>query len=315
MTQSSNPLWSQIWQQLAVMLDAGLTIEKAVQTLVLPAPKTRAERRMNAVLERMYSLTRRGMGLSDAVRRAGAMDEFDLSLLRTAETAGRLPDGLNAIAQRRLAQIQRVATLSTSLWLPQLLLLIGGFAALLVRVARGDNLLPSLVEISCWVVGARIVTVLFLGLLGLDPRVYLSKLWPLSWLRKHSLLFQSSFELTFFSAFLWQIRAGVAVEQVTKNCKGLLSNKAFQGTVDRVAQAMSQGLGVADSLIEHGLILSKRLRMTVNVAEQSGRWEQAIEQELGLRAAAITQSVDAKFKWIPRVYYVLALVVVAKLMA
>lgn len=315
MNQSSNPLWSQHWQQLAVMIGAGLSVEKALHTLLKSEPKTSAERKINIALVRVHGLVQRGVSLASAVQRAGAMTKFDGMLLQTAEIAGRLPDGLNAIAQRRLKQIQRVDTLSKSLWLPQCVLIIAAFVAVFIRVAGGEGALSSAVEVGLWLIVIRITTLLFLALLRLDPRIYLSMLWPFSWLRKNSVLFQSSFELIFYSAFLWQVRAGVDVQRATENCQNLLSDQSFQNATINAALSMGDGVGVTDSLGQQGLVLSKRLRMTVSVAEQSGRWEQAIEHELGLQAAIITQSIDAKFKWIPRIYYVIVLLISTGLIA
>lgn len=315
MKHSSNPRWSLHWQQLAVMIGAGLSVEKGLHTLLKAEAKTNSERKIKITIERVKGLVQRGVSLTSAMQRAGAINKFDGVMLQTAEIAGRLPDGLNAIAQRRLKQIQRVDALSNAFWLPQCVLIIAALSAAFIRVSRGEGVLSTCVEVGFWLIVIRIATRLFLALLRLDPRVYLSALWPFNWLRKNSELFQIGFELTFYSAFLWQVRGGLDVQQATENCQNLLSNHSFKYSTMRAAHSMGKGIGVTDSLSQHGLILSKRLSMTVSIAEESGRWEQAIEHELGLQAAIITQSIDAKFKWIPRVYYVIVLLIGFRLMA
>jgi len=52
-------MWPIIWQQLAVMIGAGLSVEKALQTSLKSEPKTTAERNINLVLGRVYGLVQR----------------------------------------------------------------------------------------------------------------------------------------------------------------------------------------------------------------------------------------------------------------
>jgi len=300
--------WPLRWQQLATMLDAGLTVERSLRALSDSGAKP------DATLTRLIGLVQRGVSLPDAVERAGCMSQFDVALLRSAESAGQLPNGLQFIAERRRTQIARVATLSTALWLPQCVLLIGALVAMLLRVFRGTADLIAMLEIVAVVVLVRLATVIFLALLRVDSRVYISILWVVGWLHQHSPLFQISFESIFYRSFLWQIRAGVSAQQAAERCAGLLGSARFGRSVRRAAASMGGGISVTESLEQQSLLLSSRLRTVLAIAEESGRWEQAIDHELDLQQQIIKQKLAAAFTWIPRVYYVFVLVIITGLM-
>jgi len=290
------------------MIAAGVTIEKALESLVKDRNNSIAQR-----LTRALGLVRRGVGLSQALKRSDCLNGFDVQLLATAEAAGCLPDGLNYIAERRLGQQQRVNNLTAALVLPQAVLLIGAFAAIFVRInSYQEPIFNAVVSVAVLTTIAWLMIRFSLVMLRLDARYFLSWLWPIGVVRNQSWFYQATFELLFYRCLLWQLKAGEAVQKATERCQKLLTAPSFQAAVHSAADTMGGGTSVPESLRNSGLVLSRDLRQVMLIADESGRWEQAIAHELTLRGGALKQRLGAVFKWLPRVYYLCVLVFIVR---
>jgi len=88
--------WPMQLRQLAVMIDAGLPIDAALKSLVGRSGKHSLK------LKKAQRLVERGMSLPDALQRALLVKDFDHAMLRCADAAGRVSDGLNHISERRV---------------------------------------------------------------------------------------------------------------------------------------------------------------------------------------------------------------------
>ena len=96
-----NP-WPQQFMQLSSMLDAGLSVEHALKTLYETPNikrKKNKESREQQNLKKVTQHVSRGSTLSTALKANKVIDRFDAALLENAETAGRLPQGLDHISK------------------------------------------------------------------------------------------------------------------------------------------------------------------------------------------------------------------------
>ena len=87
-SDKANILWTQQFQQLSVMIDAGLTIENSLKTL------KGSFKEVDKGLFQVIRFVQRGISLSDALFKASIINDIDHATLSIAEKAGKLPRGL-----------------------------------------------------------------------------------------------------------------------------------------------------------------------------------------------------------------------------
>ena len=314
--------WPAYWQQLSVMIGAGLPIDQSLRTLQGKRSKefkphdnsTAINKTNDSQLQRIIALVERGVSLADAFKRASAISQFDYHLLKSAEAAGRLEQGLQHIAVRWTNQLQRVKSLKSALLLPVVVLIIGALAGVFVRVLKsGQTVFDASISIAIIVLCVVLFFSLMLRVLALDARIYLSVLWPIEFVRRRSLRYQRVFEQLFYRSLLWQIESGIAVEKATSKCSNLLSAQSFKISARSAATNMGSGLSLPQSLIDNGLVLSKRMQQVLLIANQSGSYEQAVGTELVLQRQKLDQQLNDDFKWFARASYVLVLLVISGL--
>lgn len=317
--------WPRCWQQLAVMLDAGLSIEAALRVISNGDAKaengiatrdqqthTQPHKKTSAGLRRAIGLVQRGVGLSDALQRANCLKPTDFSILSAAERAGCLPEGLQYIAQRRLSWLQRIDTLQAKLWLAKALLLVGALVALFIRVAsQNQSPFAAFLDVSIMLIAAWMSIAVLLLMLKVDAVVWLSLTWPMPWFRRRLAIVQWSFEQRFYRMLMWLIAAGVPADQSLDACRGLLNVAAFQRSLNTAEESVARGISLANSVEQAGLVLSHDLRRVMRIANHSGDWDNAVQHTLALQQQRLTHKVDDFFAWLPRVVYLLAVLAVA----
>ncbi len=310
MNSASKLDWPFQLRQLAVMVAAGISIDASLASLA-SQPNINASK-----LQKALRLVKRGFSLPDAFRRAALITDFDYEMLRCANEAGRLADGLNHISERRVSQLQRSESLKASLILPKALVAMGVFGGFFVRTASGSqSITEMIVSIGTVVVWFYLVVYIAMVVIRADPRIWMSWLWPYSWLHRNSEWYRLALEYLFYKSLLWQVSAGVSASIATKNCHKLLSSVHFQSCVVAASESMSRGESMPSALINGGLVLTSRMRQVLLIADQSGKHETAIKHELAIQEATLKQKSDDLFRWLPRVFYVIALVAVSKLIA
>lgn len=296
--------WPKRWQQLAVMIESGLPIDRALGAL------QSANEQPDKQLQRSIDLVKRGLGLAESFKRGGLINGFDYVLLKNAEDAGKVSAGLLHISEQRVSQLQRVNTLRALLLMPVGVLFIGAFAGVFVRILSGENWFSATTSVGAVVILVLFLTHLAFQALRMDSRVWLSYLWPVRFIRTHSERYQVLIEQLFYRSFIWQTESGIDAQEASKRCALLLKSKPFQDAAVFAAKAMRQGQSIPNSLNDHGLVLSKRMRQVLLIADQSGTYETAIKHELQLQYAELKRQLDATFKWIPRAYYVFILAII-----
>jgi len=313
--------WPSRLQQLAVMIDAGLPIDQALSALLRSQQNPAQKRSGKAVkielnLRRCIALIGRGSSLAGALQECGVISKFDHAVLSIAEEAGRTADGLNHISEQKLRQAQNVASIKATLLLPQAVLMIGAFAAIFVRMALAEmTAIDAVLPVLYAVILFMLVTRLFIRLLALDTRVWLGVLWPAAWIKQRSTLYQKLVEQQFYRGLIWQLNAGVAADTALHNCELLLSSPQFRGSASGAANLAANGISIPKCLKMHGLVLSDRMRTALSIGNESGRYAQAIENELSIQAQTLKLSMQNFIRWLPRFYYLLVLVVISALLA
>ena len=109
--------------QLSSMLEAGLSVEHALKTLAKNTSKHQKRDQQN--LQKIIYRISKGSTFSSALITHNVLDKFDSALLKNAEIAGRLPQGLEHISKLKLGRQKMVKSMSGLALLPKAMLLIG----------------------------------------------------------------------------------------------------------------------------------------------------------------------------------------------
>lgn len=308
MTRNNKLSWPLQLRQLAVMIDAGLPIDTSLKSI------SERSGEASAKLSKAQRLVKRGVSLPDAFQRVALVNDFDYAMLTGAATAGRLADGLNHISESRVNQLQRAESFRASLILPRALIVVGGLAGIFIRTASGGQALVDAIAMVGLIMALfYLATVAAVAVVTVDTRVWFSWFWPYAIVRKRLEWYCLALEYFFYNNLIWQLSGGVAASNATRVCGLLLDSNAFRARVMAAADAMDRGESMPQALLNEGLVLTDRLRQVLLIANHSGTHEAAITHELSLQRIRLKQKTDNLFKWAPRVAYVIALVVVSKL--
>lgn len=304
----TNP-WPRRWIQLSSMLDAGLSVESAFKTL------TKVPNKDHDVLKKIIYRVSKGSTLTAALLANNIIDKFDAALLDSAETAGRLPQGLKHISELKISQQRTKKTLSGLTLLPKVMLIIGAIAGIFVRTAQqGQSINQAVLDTGIIVIISFIIIRAAIELLTIDARIPLSIGWGINLLHSKSRRFQQHFEQRFYHSLTWQLASGVDAATAIKRNALLLSSKRYQKTVIQASLSAAKGLSLPVVLEQFGLAPSKRMQQTLSFADSSGTIEKAIGHELKLIDQDIQHFNKALIAWWPRAVYVGALLVVVKYM-
>ena len=302
-------LWPQQWQQLAVMIDAGLSIEHSLKTL------KGSHSEIDRDLLTLISLTQRGVSFADALLRVGVINATDYSILNASEKSGKLPKGLIQISERRVKWGQRIESLKASLWLPRLMLIIGAFAGVFIRVVSSNqDVVDAVLSVTRIFVLSWFLIGLSVWLIQRDSLSWLSLFWRVPLISKRSKLYKLCFEQIFFRLLVWQVSSGIAIDRAFKNMQSLLSPLSYQRKLENIAQNVGQGTRITESLDCNGLILTAQMKRTLLTGEHAGTLEKSLTHYLNLQERVLFAKADDFFKWMPRVYYLLALLAITKYM-
>ena len=313
MSRKTKQQWPYYWSQLSVMIGAGLPIDGAISTLI---GKDKVKQSASVLaLKRVHGLVKRGQSLSSALKKNACISATDFVMLNIAEKAGKLPDGLNLIANRRSDWQLKVNTLKANLMLPKGMLLVGALAGLFVRVASaGQPLSVALTAVISTLIVAWLVVWLTVWLVEQDSLVWLSLGWRFQFIRQRWLIYQLVFEESFYRLLGWQIGAGIAPDKALLGCEELLSASDYRKRVVNAAGDAANGESADDLLSSNGLVLSRPLKRVLVTSMQVGSWDVAVMHHLNVQKKYLALKADDFFKWLPRFYYLVALLAISKYM-
>ena len=266
-----NP-WPQQFMQLSSMLEAGLSVEHALKTLAKNISK-HPKRDQQKLQKIIYGISK-GSTFSSALITHNVLDKFDSTLLKNAEIAGRLPQGLEHISKLKLGRQKMVKSMSGLALLPKAMLLIGALAGFFVRIAQqGQAPLQAIIDVSIVFLLTVVAIKILIFMLTINARIPLSLAWNMPFIKTHSNAFQQHFEQRFYHSLTWHLTSGIDSANAIKNNALLLSNKTYQKNVKQASQQASTGTSLPDTIIDNGLALSKRMQQTLSLADTAGTSE------------------------------------------
>ncbi len=308
MKSNTDLSWPSLLSQLSTMLEAGLPIASALNSLI----DRSGERELG--LQKAYRLVEKGVGLANAFGCAKLVGEFDYAMLQCAEKSGGLNQGLKHLAERKISQLQRVESFKASLAFPKALILLGAGAGVFIRTASAQqSSLEAFASIALLVAVFYLLSFIAVLIVKADTRIWMSWIWPYPSIHKHMKWYRLSLEYLLYYNLSWQISVGIVASDASRACSRLLASRNFQLRVNTAAACMDKGEAMTKSLEDQGLVLTKRMQQVLLIAEQSGTHEAAIRHELSLQRAELKLKADNFFKWASRFAYLIALVFISKL--
>jgi len=200
--------------------------------------------------------------------------------------------------------------------LPKAIVLIGALAGVFVRVATDkQNTFDAVISVGAITAWFYLICYLSLFIIRADTRIWMSWFWPNTILFNKNSWCSLALEHYFYKSLVWQVSAGVPYSRAIERCRSLLSSDSFSVAVNKASKDMAKGCSLSQSLIKHGLVLTDRMRQVLLVADESGTHEAAIKHELKLQSGRLDLKAKNFFKWAPRFFYLVALIVVSKLMS
>jgi|GEM_PF-2949779 type II secretory pathway component PulF len=296
----SNP----VLLDIAHLLEAGIAPADAVARLEAGDSRTRS------LLTGLQADLKRGRSLAESLHRAGLANTLETEIVRAAEAAGKTDEALRLVSRRLEQRRSRAAALRTRLWLPNTLLFIG----LTINVVRAVTAGASLSNAATDALGIALLIVIVTQSMLVAVRADIARALGIGWrlgLRARSTLFRHYFEQTFYTLFVWQADAGMDYAAGARNLRKLINATGYRKALDNYQRLVRAGKPATQALRDAGLLVDGELAETINVGEQSGRLVSALQHYLLGQGMRLEQSTDSIFKWLPRIYYFVVLLVCA----
>jgi len=147
-----------------------------------------------------------------------------------------------------------------------------------------------------------------------DLLVWLSIGWRLPSFSRSNKVYRLAFEHTFYRLLTWQITSGIAADLAFNNMQYLLNANTYQRSVRSIAVAANSGMNLVQCLTEHGFVLTQQMKRVMQTSLHAGAWEQGVSHHLRLQSQQLDRKADDFFKWLPKFYYLLALLAVTQFM-
>jgi general secretion pathway protein F len=298
-------------RELAVLLHAGVPLDRALQLVVELSPLSTAGRQAAAI----EATVRGGAALSEALQRAN-FARFYVSMVRAAEAAGTLDAGLARLAEHEERAKALRDGVVTALIYPAILVAVAGGSLLVILAwvvpqftqlfAQAGRALPlstqlvvgaaALLKNYWWLLAAGVVAAVF------GWRLLLASARGCHW-RDRALLglplvggLLQRIQMARFSRGLGTLLAsGVPLLAGVSIVKDMVSSGPLSDALDAAAEALQAGRGLADPLLASGLFPGLGLQM-IKVGEQTARLDEMLLRVAELyerEVAAATQRILA----------------------
>lgn len=286
-------------RNLAVLLETGLPAAAAFERAGgarLPGG--------DAALERL----RRGGSLAASLAVAGMAGPAQGIRLAAAEEAGLVPVALRHLADARERRVRRRRALTGRMMLSLAILLIALAATTALGMARADVDTTVLVTANLGkAAGLGAMVAVLLGFVTRDAWWWCGLAWR--WGLAGQPLVQRAWEATWLGLLLEQLRAGRDAAAALTAMKGVVRAAAYERARDAALRRVRQGGGLAGTLGDSGLVARPGTLAVLTAGERTGPLAEGGLHHVELVAQDLAQWVGQVDAWLPRLVYVLTVVV------
>ena len=280
-------------RELATLLQAGLPLDSALQTLV----RLSSSQALKVLVTDIHNRVREGMSLSDAMNhQGGVFNRLYLNMIRAGEAGGAMHQVIDRIADylERMAELR--STIITALLYPCILLVVSLLSLLILMgvvvprfvplFADAGQTLPLLTRMvfgaaalfqSWWwaLLGGIALSIWALDkyLAGAEHRLRFD-IWLLGLPQIGALLQQV--DIARFSRTLGTLlNNGVPVLTAITLVREVIANRAMSGVMDQVASSLEQGQRLAQPLKDSGFYPPLAVQL-IEVGEESGQLDEML---------------------------------------
>jgi general secretion pathway protein F len=283
-----------ITQQISALLKAGLTIDRALATVQALTSRARVRPLLGRVLLRI----REGATFGDALAQEQGAPEYYISMVRSGEIGGALPDVMSRLEEFLARTHQFRARIQSALIYPAILLLMIAVTFLVVvfvvlpRFERlfaeaGAQLpLPTRIVMGLGHFVSSYGLVLSLSVASVGVLAVHAYRRPAVRLAGHRRLVSSRWTLglianietaRFLRTLATLLANGVSLPAAIRVARGTLSNEALRTATDELLKRLREGESLADRLARARLFPQIAIQLA-RVGEETGRLEPMLTQ-------------------------------------
>jgi len=301
MALSNNSIYARL-NEFATLLDAGLPLEKALNSLRLPKSSSQS-------ITKVFSALRKKQPLSQALCHLLPLSKSDQIKLDIAHNSGQISTVLRELSAQYEARESRLKQLKAKLWLSIAVVIIATIAGTLKKSVQypeliGSHIVQAMILLA---IVAGVTKLLFIGVQR-DTAFWLNQFWKIG-LHRASKRLNQAFEYFFFSAVMWQIKAGIDVQSAVKKMKGLIQHANYNTMVEDCVNMLGKGLSMTTAFSDSGLARSNHLLQVLNTAEVSGTYSESLTGFLALQKGDLDLALHHLYQWLPRFYYAVAILI------
>lgn len=281
-------------QELLALLDAGLSLVEAIETLTEKEHRPENKKTLNGVIERLYE----GQPLSQALTFfPQAFPALYIASVRASERTGDLQESLTRfIGYQTQMDVVRKKLVSASIY-PAVLLIVGGLVTMFllgyvvpkfshIYEDLGTDLPLASRLLLRWgqlieahgsaVLAALIATIALLGIGATRPEVRRwigERLWRIPAVGERMRIYQLA---RFFRTLGMLLRGGIPVVTALDMASGLL-HPTFRARLANAAQHIREGQSISKAMEAHALTTPVAVRM-LRVGERTGKMGEMMER-------------------------------------
>ncbi len=290
----SSDMASFCWQ-LNTMIDGGVTITDAIDTILADIDN----RRLQTVLQEVSEKMRAGQSFYESVREYPKIfNELFCAMIRAGESSGTLTvvltrladyydrrDDLNRKVRKAIAYpafvvgfVIVVLVVMMTLIIPRFMDIFDSMGAKLPAFTKGFmDVYKFVVHNVHFGLGTLAVVVILLALFGRTPRGH--RLFSRLWLRLPimRMVIRFAFVATYGRTMSTLLAAGVSVLNAIEILEGMTRNDIIKDVLAKAKAQIAEGVGVAMSMSGNTIFPSLMVKM-VQVGEESGSLPQVLDR-------------------------------------
>lgn len=287
-------------RSIATMLASGLT---PVQVFTTIQQQVSTKEPFYRVCQQAIPLLESGLSLVEVLYELDCLSAYHYQLLKVAEYSGQLSTVFIQIAHQLERSQQRNQRLKIQLRVSQAIISIGLLAHLLLSLFKQQFPIIEMV----FFIALLTITRFILNLINANLFSVLAWIWQSRFAQKIS-IFTRFFEYYLFRLLLIQWQSGIDPEQGLAQLQLLFANPSLKQKI-RLSQAqIAKGAALTTTLTKHQLILSSHLKQVMQIGETAGRLTDHLAHYLQQEEKYLALVIESIYEWLPRFYYLLAIV-------
>lgn len=304
---TSSEYKAELFYQLYQLEHAGLSLQENVDLL------KQKQKSIDTALNRFKTYLAQGRTISDSGYKAKLFSDIDRSCIEAGELSGQLSNIYQGIANHYSNLVKRQKHIKSKLRLPAAMIILMLFIQPLPDFIVGHLSVHDYLSQSLWVLvlltGCIYLTINMpkylraFGLSAFIDRLQLNIPIYSPWLIKRQIN-------QFFQYLSLLLQSGLTISPALSQASSTIKNMVIRKQFIISIEAIEAGNTLTDVWRDNRYIDKTTLHL-INTAEQSGRLAESIKQFSSLKADQINSEDGFITDWIPRIIYLVVIVVIA----